>query len=234
MWLSDEIVEITSVLDVKPSFTIPHLLATRIATSETFGIVPIDTALAADLEIVTLPPLKVEGIPHHRDLPVNTLCWLSTHPTNQFRFLQQRQRTLYPVLPVASHAECKKFNNEINKIIFRKGHGRYPPHEAYKSINFQLFAQSWNSDVNTQDRTVTNSNQRLYYKLPGQLEAHHKNIIASKTARSTRLLGQNAAALQAFTDILTAEENSVITLPGIPLLNDEPDDAPRTGMINLS
>lgn len=232
MWLSDEIVEFTSLLDVKPSFPLPRLLATRIATSETFGILPIDTALASELDIVTLPPVKIEGAPHHRDLPVNTLCWLSTHPKNQYRFLQMRQHTLYPVLPVASHAEHVHFLKEINKPVFRKGKGQYPPHEAHKNINYPLFTKFWNGDVNSQDRTITDSNKRLYYKLPGQLEFHHKKVIAVRTERSTMYFGQNAVALQAFVDILTAEDNLVQTLPGIPLsLNHEPDEALRTGAV---
>ncbi|KAF8995410.1 hypothetical protein BDZ89DRAFT_1149619 [Hymenopellis radicata] len=205
MWLTDEIVEITADLDVTPSFRLPRLLATRIATSETFGILPFDTHLAEELGITTLPPVRITGIPHHRDLPVHTLSRLSTRPTNQYRYLQLRQRTLQPVLPVASHAEYRKFKELIGKPIFRRGNGGHPPHEAYKNIDFLALAKFWNSEVDNQDRTITDSNQRLYYKLPAQLELHHKKTILWKSERSTMLFGQNVAALKAFTDILTEE-----------------------------
>lgn len=228
MWVSDEIVEITSLLDVKPSFRLPRLLATRIATSETFGIVPLDTTLALELGITTLPARKLEGIPHHNDLPVHTLSRLFTHPTNQYRYLQIRQRTLHPVLPVATHAEYRKFKELINNPTFRRGRGNHPPHEAHKNIDFKRLAQFWNNAVNEQDRTIPDTNRRLYYKLPAQLEAHHKKTILWKSERSTLFMGQNAIALKAFADIINSDENSTTTLPAVPLPTYEPDDAFRT------
>ncbi|KAF9011526.1 hypothetical protein BDZ89DRAFT_1167480 [Hymenopellis radicata] len=228
MWVSDEIVEITTLLDVMPSFRLPRLLATRIATVETFGIVPMDTTLASELGITTLPVRRIEGIPHHNDLPVHTLTRLSTHPMNQYRYLQLRQCTLHPVLPVSTHAEYRKFKELINDPIFQRGRGNYPAHEAYKGIDFTLLARSWNDKVNKQDRTISDTNQRLYYKLPAQLEAHHKKTILWKSERSTLFMGDNALALKAFTDIITSEENSTTTLPAIPLPDNENDDAFRT------
>ncbi|KAF8995808.1 hypothetical protein BDZ89DRAFT_1149385 [Hymenopellis radicata] len=168
LWLSDEIVEITALLGVKPSFPLPRVLATRIATAETFGIQPLDTNLAEKLGITTLPRIRVHGTRRH------------------------------------------------------------PPHEAYKNVNFTLLAKFWNGEVDKQDRTVTDSNQRLYYKLPGQLEQHHKKTIMWKLERSTLFLGQNAVALTAFHDILSAENNSTLTLPAIPLPMAEADEGFRT------
>ncbi|KAK7015366.1 hypothetical protein R3P38DRAFT_2437410, partial [Favolaschia claudopus] len=40
-WLSDEIVEIAADVGLLPSFPIPEILATRIATDESFGIIPV-------------------------------------------------------------------------------------------------------------------------------------------------------------------------------------------------
>ncbi|KAF9052488.1 hypothetical protein BDZ89DRAFT_1032535 [Hymenopellis radicata] len=215
LWVSDEIVEITALLDVMPSFRLPRLLATRIATVETFGIVPMDTTLATELGITTLPPRKLEGIPHHNDLPVHTLSRLSTRPMSQYRYLQLRQRTLHPVLPVSTHAEYP-------------GRASHPPHEAYKNIDFKLLAQSWNNKVNTQDRTIADTSRRLYYKLPAQLELHHKKTILWKSERSTLFMGENAIALKAFTDLIASDDNSTATLPAMTLPGNETDDAFRT------
>lgn len=66
----------------------PRLLATRIATAETFGILPVDTTLAAELGITTLPSPRIDEVPHHQDQPVHILTRLSTRPTNQYRYLQ--------------------------------------------------------------------------------------------------------------------------------------------------
>ncbi|KAF9037406.1 hypothetical protein BDZ89DRAFT_1011046 [Hymenopellis radicata] len=228
LWVSDEIVEITALLDVMPSFRLPHLLATRIATVETFGIVPMDTTLATELGITTLPPRKLEGIPHHNDLPVHTLSRLSTHPMSQYRYLQLRQRTLHPVLPVSTHAEYRKFKELINDPIFQRGHANHPPHEAYKNIDFKLLAQSWNDKVNNQDRTIAETSRRLYYKLPAQLELHHKKTILWKSEWSTLFMGENAIALKAFTDLIASDDNSTSTLPAMTLPGNETDDAFRT------
>ncbi|KAF9020333.1 hypothetical protein BDZ89DRAFT_1116416 [Hymenopellis radicata] len=228
LWLSDEIVEICTLLDVKPSFPLPRLLATRIATSETFGIIPMDTKIAGELGITTLPQIQVDGVPHHRDLPVHILTRLSTRPMSQYRYLQLRQRTLYPVLPVATPAEYRKFKQIINNTMFRRGRASHPPHEAYKNINFTKLATFWNGEVDVQDRTITDPSQRLYYKIPAQLELHHKKTILWKSERSTLFLGQNAAALKVFTDIINSDDNMVTTLPPISLPNDEPDDTLKT------
>ncbi|KAJ7810653.1 hypothetical protein B0H14DRAFT_3151123 [Mycena olivaceomarginata] len=41
-------------------------------------------------------------------------------------------------------------------------------------------------------------------------------------------MGQNAVSLKAFMDLITSADNSVTTLPAIPLPNDEPDDTLKT------
>ncbi len=233
MWLKDEIAEFTALLDIMPSFRLPCLLATRIATLETFGILPMDTGLAEELGITTLPPVKVEGIPHYRDLPVHTLTRLSTHSTDQYCYLQLHQRTLYPVLPVASLAEFCHFKTLINMPRFKKGRSGYPLHKVFKNIDFKKLAQFWNASVDMQDQTITDSNQRLYYKLPAQLELHHKKTILWNSERSTLLYGENAVVLKAFTDLLASDKNTTSILPAMPLPVDT-DDALKTGESHCS
>nr|GAT55766.1 predicted protein [Mycena chlorophos] len=201
--LIDEITELAIELGVKPSFTPPPILTTRIATSETFGIRPISIELAKKYHITTLPRRRVDGVPHHHDVPVHTLTRLHTKATSRYRILQLRQRTLHCVGPVHTLAEYRKFRSEMNDHRFRKNTSKtYAAHEAHKNMNYELWALSWNSDVDKQSRTETDSNKRLYYKFPPQLEHHHKKVLLYNSQRSTVLMGSNADVLQPFLELL--------------------------------
>ena len=98
----------------------------------------------------------------------------------------------------------------------------YGPAEAYKRVDFEKLAVYWNSEVDKQDRTQTDSNKCLYYKLPPQLERHHKRTLTWSSERSTVLMGSNAEVLQPFRDLLAAsnkEDRRVLTalpFPDIP------------------
>jgi len=78
----------------------------------------------------------------------------------------------------------------------------------------------WNSEVEKQSRTETDSSKRIYYKLPSQLEQHHKKTLTWKSERSTMFLGGNAAALKPFRDLLssdnTTETLAPASLPEVP------------------
>jgi hypothetical protein len=147
---------------------------------------------------------------------------LSTRPINQCRYLQLRQLVLYAVVPVHTHQEYITFKANINNQKFRKGGKTYPPHEHYKNIDFTKLAQSWNELFDAQSRTVTDSNQCLYYKLPIQLEAHHKTILWS-SERSTLAGGSNFAARKSLLDILNSDDNNANVLPAITFPNAVPD-----------
>ncbi|KAJ7914555.1 hypothetical protein B0H13DRAFT_2270697 [Mycena leptocephala] len=212
LWVRDEIVELAEAVGLKPSFPMPRVLLTRIATSETIGILPISTSLAADLNITTLPRPRIADI----ESPLN-------QPTNIYRYLQLRQRVLYAVLPVHTHMEYSTFKIHISDSQFRKGGKTYPPHEQGKNIDFQKFAKFWNILVHGQSRTVTDSNQRLYYKLPLQLETHHKKTIPWKSEISTLGAGANFAARAPLLAMLNSPANLVDSLPALPLPDGELD-----------
>jgi hypothetical protein len=84
--LRDEIVELAIQVASKPSFPLPRVLSTRIATSETIGILPIGKSLAESYKMTTLPRPNIIGVPHHRDTPVHILTRLSTKTTNLYRY----------------------------------------------------------------------------------------------------------------------------------------------------
>jgi len=213
----DQIVELSVETGTKPSFPMPHILCTRIATAETFGIIPLSSKLATDYKITVLPARRITGVPHHRDMPVQCLTRLSTKPVNRYRYLQLCQHTLHPITPVHTFAEFTKFKEHIHDLYFRRNTKKtYPTHEAYKTVNFEDLARFWNSEVEKQDRAETDSNKRLYYKVPAQLERHHKRTLAWKSERSTLLMGGNAAALKPFRDLLLSD-NTTTTLPAIVL-----------------
>lgn len=213
--------ELAIELGIKTSFTPPRILATRIATSETLGIIPLALDLAEQFGITALPQRTVTGIPHHNDVPVHLLTKLSTKPINRYRYIQQRQRTLYPVTPVHTNEEYKFFKHHMNNKLFKKNTSKKnPPHEAWRDIDFLKLTIFWNSEVHKQDRTVTDSSKRIYYKIPFQLEKHCKKVLAYKSECATVLMGSNATALKTIQDLLLAESTTVtlgpLSLPELP------------------
>jgi hypothetical protein len=199
------------------------MLVTRFATSETFGIHPIALQLAERYAISTTPRKRITGIPLHCDMPVTTLTRLSTRPVNRHRYLQIRQRTVHPVTPVHTYQEYLFFKHWVSDAQFRKKTQSTPaPHEAHKLVDFDQFTIFWNRNVYTQDRAETDSNKRLYYKLPSHLERHYKRTLLWKSERATVMMGSNAAALKPFKDLLASNNDSTVELaarelPGIPL-----------------
>lgn len=214
--------ELAIAAGVKTSFQLPRVLSTRIATSETIGILPLSKSLADTLNITTLPRPNITGVPHHRDTPVHALTRLSTKPINPYRYLQLRQRVLTAVVPVHTYQEYITFKANINRHDFRKGNKTYPPHESWKNIDFEKLTRWWNAQVNFQPRTITESNLRLYYKIPQHLEAHHKKTLLWSSERSTLSAGANYAARQEFVDILNSEDNYANVLSPIQF-NPVPD-----------
>jgi hypothetical protein len=203
-WLTDEIAELAAELECKTSSPSPRVLATRIATSETFGILPVAQHLAEKYNISILPPLRVNGTPHHRDIPAHALTRLSTKPVNRYQYLQRRQRSLHPVTPVHTLAEYVFFQKLINNPVFwRPKMKNTPAHEMYKAIDWEKLTPVWNAQVDIQDPTETDSNKRLYYKFHSHLERHHKRSLAWSSERTTIMMGPNALALKPLQDLLT-------------------------------
>ncbi|KAG7093302.1 hypothetical protein E1B28_006984 [Marasmius oreades] len=230
IWMLDEITELAISRNVLPSFRLPRMLATRIATSESFCVIPIPSRLAQEYNITKLPARRIEGIPHHHDTPVHMLTRLSTKVTSPYRYLQLTQQTVYPVLPVHTHAEYKEFKRLVVVAFeaIRTNRSSAPPSQAWKNINFIQFAKIWNSKVDAQDPTVTDPNQRLYYKLPEQLLRHHKKLLEWQASRATISLGSNAIMIQGHIDHLLDPERVSRVLPAIPLEDSDKSPDPTT------
>ncbi|KAJ7127644.1 hypothetical protein C8R44DRAFT_733092 [Mycena epipterygia] len=114
------------------------------------------------------------------------------------------------------------FKASINNIKFRKGGKVAAPHEHCKNIDFLKSAQFWSELVDGQSRAITDSNQRLYYKLPLQLETHHK-VLSWNSERSTLANGINFTARKPLLNILNSADNHIDVLPAIPLPESVPD-----------
>ncbi|KAJ7754699.1 hypothetical protein DFH07DRAFT_959733 [Mycena maculata] len=204
--LRDEIVELAVAVGTKPSFPLPRVLSTRIATTETLGILPISKSLAENLNITTLPWPRILGVPHHRDTPAHFLTRLCTKTSNIYRYLQLRQKVLYAVVPVHTHKEYITFKMLINETRFRKtGRTTYPPHEHWKNMDFTKLVQSGSI-------ASCLSNWR-----------HTTKTILWNSERATLASGSNFAAHKALLKILQSPDNNTDVLPAIPLPEPIPD-----------
>ena len=124
-------------------------------------------------------------MPHYRDVPVHTLIHLETRPRTRLCSLQLRQRSIYPITPVHTHAEFLKFKEHVLDPLFRRDVRKtYSQSQSYQNINFDEFARFWNSEVEKQNHAETDSNKCIYYKVPTQLEKHYKKTVAWRATRS--------------------------------------------------
>ncbi|KAK1232444.1 hypothetical protein PQX77_004420 [Marasmius sp. AFHP31] len=223
IWILDEITEVATELDTQPSFQPPPILATRIATSEAFGIIPIPPSLAAEYNISMIPARRIEGLPHHRDIPIHMLSRLSTKPTSPYRYLQLTQRAIFPVLPIHTHAERKEFKRLLGLFLMSSGSRTQSASQPWKGVNWIQFTKTWNLKVDAQDPTTTNPDQRLYYKLPELLLRHHKKVFEWQASRATLQLGSNVLMVQNHMEMLDDSERVSHVLPAVPLKDSQVD-----------
>ncbi|KAF9059130.1 hypothetical protein BDP27DRAFT_1431786 [Rhodocollybia butyracea] len=194
---------------------------------ETFFITPLPPKLAADYNISTLPEHRIEGVPHHRDIPAHLLTCLSTKTTNPYRYLQLSQRTIYPVLPVHTRAEYAEFRCLIQLNVIQNSHSNVPLNQAWKGVDFIKFAKFWNNLVDAQDPSTTDSNLRLYYKLLEQLLRHQKKLLEWQASRVTMAIGSNEAMVKEHMNILKDPERLASVLPAVPLEDNTLDPTAR-------
>ncbi|KAJ7161577.1 hypothetical protein C8R46DRAFT_1037773 [Mycena filopes] len=151
--------------------------------------------------------------PHHSDNHQFALTQFRTKPVNLYRYLQLRQRTTAAVVPVHTRREFELFQENIRSFI--PPNTNSTPEKVYKVTKYEEFARFWNRRVATQSPTELDSSRRRYFKLPEQLERHHKNSIQWKTARATLNMGENVAALEPIHALLRDPSRKAVVLPAI-------------------
>ncbi|THU78701.1 hypothetical protein K435DRAFT_876337 [Dendrothele bispora CBS 962.96] len=201
--------ELAAEVNVVTLFPQPNLLATRIETSEVFGIIPIPEQTTKKYDIRTATRPVIQPIIYYRDTPAHLRIHLSTAPLNAYVYLQQQQRTAHPVVPVHTHAEYKLFNELIKTEKFI----RVSSKSNSKNINFEKMALEWNHHVDSRysQSVIPGHASALYYKLPGQLEQHHK-VWAALLAENATLYNSEISRKEA-TAILTDSARYASTLP---------------------
>ncbi|THU83621.1 hypothetical protein K435DRAFT_871103 [Dendrothele bispora CBS 962.96] len=113
-WTLDEIMELAAEVNFATLFPQPNLLATRIKTSEVFGIIPIPEQTTKKYDIRTATRPVIQPIIYYRDTPAHLRIHLSTAPLNAYVYLQQQQRTAHP----KNSSECHP--NQIQKTLILK------------------------------------------------------------------------------------------------------------------
>ncbi|KAF9063808.1 hypothetical protein BDP27DRAFT_1367678 [Rhodocollybia butyracea] len=131
IWLTDEIVELAISLNTLPSFCIPPMLATRIATSELFGIIPIPPLLAKEYNISTIP----HGFPQ----------MLPARHQHNVGGLEPLSGTIQPIPALDSAGNC--VNGPSTPLFWSILKPNIPASQAWKGIDFIKFAQMWNLKV---------------------------------------------------------------------------------------
>ncbi|KAF7310618.1 hypothetical protein HMN09_00604600 [Mycena chlorophos] len=213
IWLLDEIVETAIKLDVKPTFPEPALLATRIATSETFGVIPITSELAHANEIPLLPSSNILTASHHNDTHWFALTQFSTTPVNLYRYLQLRQRTTAAVVPVHTRREFELFLGNVGAFIPLGANNSIE--KTCKLTKYDEFARFWNRRVAMQSTAELDSTKRIYFKLPEQLERHHKKTLQWRSTRAVLNMGENVAALEPIHELLRDPARQAVVLPAV-------------------
>ncbi|KAF5382657.1 hypothetical protein D9615_003030 [Tricholomella constricta] len=209
-WRTDEIVELAAELNINPSFPIPSILGTRIATKESSGIIRVPKSLTSSYGMHRVESVVQEGTPYHRDMPVHLLTHLSTARLSVYEYLRQRQQTAHAVVPIHTSAEYKLFNELLATDEFSVQSLRAPvANQTAKSINFEKFALRWNQVVHERPGV------QLFYKIPQQLERHHKVWAAYRAEKAT--LSNSAQERKEITSILDDPGRRSRVLPALVL-----------------
>ncbi|KAG6877503.1 hypothetical protein C0992_009828 [Termitomyces sp. T32_za158] len=225
-WRTDEIVELALALDISPSFPMPTVLGTRIATKECSGIIKVPKALTTAYGMHRVEKPIDEGTPRYRDVPVHLLTHLSTAPKSIYSYLSERQQTVHAVVPIHTSAEYQLYNELLATNAFNIQSSRGPTAaRTAKSINFEKLAFRWNQVVHERP------DDKIYYKIPQQLERHHKIWAAYRAEKATLL--NSAQARKNITDLLNdpARQSRVLpalTLPKHPVKPDETLSPPHS------
>ena len=187
-WTRDEIVELAAEAGVTPSFPIPDILATRIVTNETFGIIAIPDTLVTSFGMKAMPPSDSPVTPLVKDTPVHLLTRLATRPISPYIFLAERQQTMHAVIPIHTAEEYTLFTNLMDSGNWFKPSSHMPiAGKTSQTVNFRGLAKRWNEIVHEHAAVPVADlhTGSIFYKLPEQLERHHKLWLEARGRRAT-------------------------------------------------
>ena len=184
-WTRDKIVELAADLGIKPSFSIPDILATHILTNETFGVITVPDSLVTHYGMQTASPPDELITPMAREIPVHLLTRLSTRSISPYEFLSERQQTQHAVVPIHTTGEFTLFNKLLESKIYFKATSHMPiAGKTSQTVNFEALTERWNEAVHEQ-LDDGDASCRIFYKLPEQLERHHKLWLEAQGRRAT-------------------------------------------------
>ncbi len=132
---------------------------------------------------------------------------------------------MHACLPIHTGAKFSLFNDLMkSNLFFISGKGPTVDRTA-RSINFEEFARYWNSRINEilgSNGTSLKKNQQVYYKLPEQLERHHKVWVHAWAEKATVV--SNADRLKPVADLLSSESRKA----SLPAAVEYSDIVPET------
>ena len=150
-------------------------------------------------------------MPHYRDVPIHTLTHLETRLKTHLCSLQLHQWSLYLITPVHTHAEFLKFKQHVlDPLFWRDVWKTYSQTQSNQNIDFDEFAQFWNSEVENQDHAEADSNEHMCCKVSSQLEKHYKKSVTWRATCSTVMMGSSAAALEPLWQLLAKPNTTTV------------------------
>ena len=168
-WKQDEIVELAAEAGIMPSFPIPDILATRVVTDETFGIIAIPDSLIAKYHLQQSAVAEI-STPHLIDnIPTHLTTQLSTKPLSSYEFLAKFQRTTHAVVPIHTTGEYNLFNHLLESGLYFVISNKTPvvANTAWL-VDFNKLTIKWNDTVDERAAMIPNQTKadKIYYKLP--------------------------------------------------------------------
>ncbi|KDQ63989.1 hypothetical protein JAAARDRAFT_43247 [Jaapia argillacea MUCL 33604] len=163
---------------VLPSFTIPECLVTRIATSEKFGIIPIPQSIIQKYHFEKASQqISSSGVPKQDGIPVHLLTHLSTKPVSPYEYLAKQQQTVVPIIPIHTEAKYNLFTELLTSGDYYTAESQLKAPSAWRTdlaVNFDKLAKDWSKKVHVSMNQSLSQIEKIYHKLPEQLERYHK------------------------------------------------------------
>ena len=150
-------------------------------------------------------------------MPVHTLSRLSTRRQSVYEFLSERQQTAHAVVPVHTAGEFMLFKSMLNSGGYYKDvRGKQLiAANASRTVDFVKMAKEWTLKVHEAATENCEKKDRIYYKLPEQLEKYHKSLVQHRGVNAT--LANTSNMRLPISDLLSHPNRQAKVLPAIEL-----------------